>query len=423
MVVAPDGAILAADGNRTEATHDASAHAELLAMRAAARLLGSPRLVGCAVYVTLEPCPMCAHAMVLFRIRRLVYGAYDPKGGGVDHGPRLFGRSDCLHRPEVIGGVNEAACAALLRQFFISRRNRFTIPSADKLFWVHSKKHLPRPISCRLERTASVQIRIGYELKYYSQQTTPMLLMLNVHDSRASDLMTPDRLLTHPSLPLTCYRDGFGNWCTRLLAPPGEVTISADAMVHDSGEPDPQHWNAIQHDVEDLPPDTLQFLLGSRYCETDRLSDLAWSLFGGSPKGWGRVTAICEYVNKHITFGYPHARATRTAYDGHQEGLGVCRDFAHLAVTFCRCMNIPARYCTGYLGDIGVPISPDPMDFSGWFQAYLGGAWHNFDARHNHPRIGRILIGYGRDAADVAISNTFGPTMLTGFKVWTDEIT
>jgi transglutaminase-like putative cysteine protease len=269
----------------------------------------------------------------------------------------------------------------------------------------------------------SVQIKLGYELKYLCHQPTPMLLMLNIHHSRASDIVRPDRLSTSPTVPLTAYRDGFGNWCTRLLAPVGEITISNDSLVNDSGLPDVQAWDAVQHNVEDLPPDTLQFLLGSRYCETDRLSDIAWGLFGGAPRGWGRVAAICEFVHGHITFGYQYARATRTAFEGFEERVGVCRDFAHLAVALCRCMNIPARYCTGYLGDIGVPLSPDPMDFSGWFEAYLGGQWYAFDARHNAPRIGRVLIGTGRDAADVAISNSFGPTILTGFTVWTDEVT
>ena len=249
-----------------------------------------------------------------------------------------------------------------------------------------------------------------------------MLLMLSIHDSRASDIVIPDRLQTSPAVPTTSYRDGFGNWCTRLLAPPGEITITADGLVNDTGLADPQVWDAVQHNVEDLPPNTLEFLLGSRYCETDRLSDIAWSLFGNSPKGWGRVMAICTFVHSHIRFGYQYARSTRTAFEGYQEGVGVCRDFAHLAVALCRCMNIPARYCTGYLGDIGVPLSPDPMDFSGWFEAFLGGRWHTFDARHNVPRIGRVLIGTGRDASDVAISNTFGPTILTKFTVWTDEV-
>ena len=175
--------------------------------------------------------------------------------------------------------------------------------------------------------------------------------------------------------------------------------------------------------VEDLPAETLNFLLASRYCETDRLSEVAWNLFGQAPMGWGRVQAICDFVHRHIVFGYEYAGATKTAWDVFNEATGVCRDYAHLAVTFCRCMNIPARYCTGYLGDIGMPPPYGPMDFAGWFEAYLGGRWHTFDARNNMPRIGRVLIAQGRDAADVPITHTFGPNTLVSFKVWTDEVT
>jgi transglutaminase-like putative cysteine protease len=267
-----------------------------------------------------------------------------------------------------------------------------------------------------------MQIRLGYELTYDVPQPTPMMLMLNVHASRVADLVVPDQMFTSPVVPVFGYRDTFGNWASRLLAPPGRIRIHASGLVNDSGMPDPIVPNAIQHAVQDLPDDTLLYLMGSRYCETDRLSDIAWQLFGNTPLGWGRVQAICSFVHQHLEFGYRHARATKTAWEAYNERTGVCRDFAHLALTLCRCMNIPARYCTGYLGDIGVPISPDPMDFSGWFEAYLGGAWYTFDARHNKPRIGRVLIGRGRDAADVAISNTFGPATLSSFKVWTDEV-
>jgi transglutaminase-like putative cysteine protease len=198
--------------------------------------------------------------------------------------------------------------------------------------------------------------------------------------------------------------------------------LGNDLVVADSGLPDPVALNAAQHIIPELPDDTLVYLLGSRYCETDRFYDIAWSLFQASPLGWGRVQAICDFVHRQVTFGYQHARATKTAWEAHSERHGVCRDFAHLAITLCRCMNIPARYCTGYLGDIGVPIDPAPMDFSAWFEAYLGGRWYTFDARHNTPRIGRVLMARGRDAADVAISTTFGPNTLAGFRVWTDKI-
>jgi transglutaminase-like putative cysteine protease len=267
-----------------------------------------------------------------------------------------------------------------------------------------------------------MQIRVGYELTYEVPQPTPMLLTVHIHHSRVSDLVVPDHLVTVPSVAVTGYRDSFANWISRIVAPAGQIRLASHAIVNDSGQPDAIWPDAVQHAVPDLPEETLLFLLGSRYCETDRLSEIAWSLFAGSPLGWGRVQAICDFVHSHLRFGYEHARPTKTAWDAFQERSGVCRDFAHLAVTFCRCMNIPARYCTGYLGDIGVPAMDAPMDFSGWFEAYLGGQWHIFDARFNTPRIGRILMARGRDAADVAIATTFGPNTLTSFKVWADEI-
>ena len=265
-------------------------------------------------------------------------------------------------------------------------------------------------------------IRIGYELIYDCPQPTPMILTLNVHYSRVSDLVTPDYMLTDPSLPVSGYRDGFGNWCTRMVAPPGRTRLFTDAIIRSSGRPDVVASAAIQHSVQDLPEESLVFLLGSRYCETDQLSETAWSLFGTTPSGWARVQAVCDFVHRHIVFGYEHARPTKTAMEVFNEAKGVCRDYAHLAVAFCRCLNIPARYCTGYLGDIGVPQSADPMDFSAWFEVFLGGRWYTFDARNNVPRIGRVLIGRGRDASDVAISSTFGPNTLAGFKVLADEV-
>ncbi len=267
-----------------------------------------------------------------------------------------------------------------------------------------------------------MNIGIGYELIYQFPQPTPMLLMLNVHYSRASDIVVPDNMTVTPSVPISAYRDGFGNWCTRLVAPAGQVRIAGAGTVRDAGLPDPVVYGAIQHEVQDLPEETLVFLLGSRYCETDRLGSLAWSLFGGVRPGWERVQAIVDYVHRRIEFGYRHARPTRTAEQGHEEGVGVCRDYAHLAVTLCRAMNIPARYCTGYLGDIGVPAVDAPMDFSAWFEAYLEGGWYTFDARHNQPRIGRIVIARGRDATDVAMTHTFGTAWLTQFQVITEEV-
>jgi transglutaminase-like putative cysteine protease len=218
------------------------------------------------------------------------------------------------------------------------------------------------------------------------------------------------------------YRDAFGNWCTRILAPPGELRLTADALLNDSGAPDVVVPAALQHAVQDLPEASLVFLLGSRYCETDRLSAIAWELFGKTPLGWARVQAICDFVHDHVTFGYEHACATKTAWETFTEKTGVCRDFAHLAIALCRCMNIPARYCSGYLGDIGVPPPHAPGDFAGWIEVYLGGAWYTFDPRNNVPRIGRVLIARGRDASDVAITTTFGPNTLKSFRVWTDEV-
>ncbi|MEO8302678.1 MAG: transglutaminase family protein [Betaproteobacteria bacterium] len=267
-----------------------------------------------------------------------------------------------------------------------------------------------------------MKIRIGYEMVYECAQPTPMILMLNIHYSRMADVVVPDHLLTDPAVPLASYRDGFGNWCSRIVAPAGLTRIFADGVIRDSGRPDEVAPGAQQVAVEDLPEDTLVYLLGSRYCETERLTDEAWRLFGHAQTGWARVQAICDFVHQHIEFGYQFARRTKTAWEAYNEKAGVCRDYAHLAITFCRCMNIPARYCTGYLGDIGVPVPDAPMDFAGWFDAYLGGRWYTFDARNNIPRVGRVLIARGRDAADVAIATTFGPNVLKSFVVRTDEM-
>lgn len=267
-----------------------------------------------------------------------------------------------------------------------------------------------------------MKIRIGYDIVFDCPQPTPMILMLNVHYSRVAQLATPDYLLTDPVVPITGYRDGFGNWCTRIVAPAGLTRVYSDSIIHDSGLPDEIVPHMAEVALQDLPEETLVFLLGSRYCETDRLTEEAWRLFGQTQPGWARVQAICDFVHRHIEFGYQHARRSKSAWEAYNEGAGVCRDYAHLAITFCRCMNIPARYCTGYLGDIGVPFTPAPMDFAGWFEAFLGGRWYTFDARNNTPRIGRVLIARGRDAADVAIATTFGPNTLQSFLVRTDEV-
>ncbi len=265
-------------------------------------------------------------------------------------------------------------------------------------------------------------IRAGYDISFASDMSTPMMAMLSVHPSRHKDLRTSQRIVTVPDVPIYDYLDAFGNVCTRVTVPDGALTLRCDFTIEDSGQPDPYSPDAVQHQIEDLPDDVLMFLLGSRYCETDRLSEVAWALFGHVTPGWARVQAIVDYTHDHVEFGYHHARSTKTAWDAHQERQGVCRDFAHLAITLCRCMNIPARYCTGYLGDIGVPPSDAAMDFSAWFDVYLSGAWHTFDARHNRPRIGRILMARGRDATDTALTTAFGPARLAGFEVHTDEV-
>jgi transglutaminase-like putative cysteine protease len=267
-----------------------------------------------------------------------------------------------------------------------------------------------------------MRIRIGCELTYALPAPTPLIALLTVHHSRAGDLERPDWMVTTPSVPIESYRDGFGNWCCRLVAPAGIFVMGTDSVIRDAGQPDPVDHAAQQHAVEQLPADTLQYLLGSRYCETDRLSDEAWRLFGAGPTGWARAQAVCDFVHRHVRFGYEHSRPTRTAAETYAEGVGVCRDYAHLAVAFLRALNIPTRYCTGYISDIGETPPFGPMDFAAWIEVYLGGRWHVFDPRNNKRRIGRILIAQGRDAADVPLTHTFGPNVLTGFRVWTDEV-
>ncbi len=267
-----------------------------------------------------------------------------------------------------------------------------------------------------------LRFQVGYELRYEFPQPTPIILMLTIHFARVFDLSRPDTILLDPAVPLTGYRDGFGNWCVRLVAPAGSMTISANSVIRDSGRPDPVLPGARQVPVEELPEDTIVFLLASRFCDSDQMLDLAWNLFGYTEPGWGRVQAICNFVHRHILFGYEHARVTKTASEAYQEGRGVCRDYAHLAVAFCRAMNIPARYCTGYLSYSGTPEPHEAGDFAAWFEAYLDGDWHMFDPRNNTPRLGRVLLARGRDAADVAFATTFGPNMLQGFRVWAEEI-
>ena len=267
-----------------------------------------------------------------------------------------------------------------------------------------------------------MQIRVGFDMVFECPHPVPMVLKTYVHPSRAADLVTPDVLVATPTVPMRGVIDPAGNRCARITLMPGQTRLGTDAIVLDSGQPDEVPPDLPQTDVRELPEATLDYLVGSRYCEIDRLMDVAWSKFGGIKGGRARVQAICDFVHDHIAFGYPHAKATMTAWDAYEGRKGVCRDFAHLAVTLCRCLNIPARYCNGYMGDIGVPQEDGPGDFNSWFEAYLGDSWYTFDARYNSPRIGRVLIARGRDAADVAIAHGFGLSRLAKFKVWTDEI-
>jgi transglutaminase-like putative cysteine protease len=264
-------------------------------------------------------------------------------------------------------------------------------------------------------------IRIGFDIAYSFPQPTEIIMALYTHPSRSSFLMTPERLTSEPALVIEDFIDAYGNKCAYAFCPGGRLHLRNDAVMVDGGLPDILTPDARQHAIHELPRDTLLYLLGSRYCEIEKLSDIAWDLFGHGPMGWGRVQAICDWVHNHVTFAHESARCDRTAYDTFLDQRGVCRDYTHLAITFCRCMGIPARYATGYLGDIKVPVVP-PMDFSAWFEVFLGGQWHAFDARNNQPRVGRILMARGRDAADVALTTTFGKHTLEKFEVWADEI-
>jgi transglutaminase-like putative cysteine protease len=265
-------------------------------------------------------------------------------------------------------------------------------------------------------------IRLGYEIAIACDQPTPVISLLDIHDDRRADVRRETKLVTSPRVPVTEYHDLFGNRCRRLMAPAGGVRLLYDALVEDSGAHDIVAPDAGETPVEALPDDVLGFLLGSRYCETDHMMAIAWDLFGSVAPGWPRVQAIVDYVHNRLSFGYGYARPTRTAAQAHEERVGVCRDFAHLTIALCRCMNIPARYVNGFLGDIGVPADPAPMDFSAWTEVWLDGRWYTFDARHNKPRIGRVVIARGRDATDVPLLHTFGPHRLSTFRVWTDEV-
>ncbi len=265
-------------------------------------------------------------------------------------------------------------------------------------------------------------LRLAYDIQFEMPATTAMVALLNVHPSRVTDLLEPDEMHTEPNIPVTSYIDSFGNRCTRFVAPPGNLRLSGSTLIHDSGNPDPINVDARETPVGDLPHSVMSYLLNSRYCEVDRFSNIAYELFGNLNPGWSRVQYICNWVHSHVTFNYQMARPTKTALDVYTERVGVCRDFQHLAITFCRALNIPARYATGYLGDIGVPVVL-PMDFSAWFEVWLDGQWWTFDARNNMPRMGRILMATGRDASDVAMTTAFGRADLKHFFVVTEEET
>jgi transglutaminase-like putative cysteine protease len=259
-------------------------------------------------------------------------------------------------------------------------------------------------------------IRLGFDIQFDVPAQVAMVALLHVHPTRCADLREPDEPRITPAVPFKKYQDGFGNVCSRFIAPAGRLRLYHSTLIEDSGKPDPVSPLACEVPVDDLPPEALQFLLGSRYCEVDRLLDVAGNLFGNSQRGWARVQAVCDWVQANITFGYPFASPTKTALEVYADRKGVCRDFQHLAITFCRCLNIPARYAAGYLGDIGVPVVP-PMDFSAWFEVYLQDRWWTFDARNNMSRIGRVLMARGRDAADVAITTSFGSAWMKNFTV------
>jgi transglutaminase-like putative cysteine protease len=265
-------------------------------------------------------------------------------------------------------------------------------------------------------------IRLGYDLQFELPSPAPMIALLSVHPSRRDDLREPDHLRTEPEVAVEQYRDIYGNICSRFLAPAGRLHIFNSTLIEDSGQPDEVDPAAEEIPVQNLPSELLRFLLPSRYCPVDQLVNTAGELFNHSPRGWQRVQAICDWVHRSVTFGYHHASSQKTALDVYTERNGVCRDFQHLAITFCRAMNIPARYMAGYLGDIGVAPLPSPGDFSAWFEAYLGGRWWAFDARFNQPRIGRIPVSIGSDATDTAITTSFGVAQLTSFAVVTEEV-
>jgi len=268
-----------------------------------------------------------------------------------------------------------------------------------------------------------MQIRYGFNIELTLFQPTTLVTLMDVHPSRRRDILEERRFHASQPIPVETFIDSYGNLSRRMTVEAGPLALGLEGVIRDSGLPDEIDESAEAAPLSELPPEALPFLMASRYCENDLLSAFAWSRFGQIGGGSARVQAICDFVNDRLKFSYPDARETRTAAQAMEERIGVCRDFTHLAITLCRCMNIPARFCNGYLGDIGVPPDPSPMDFNAWFEAYVGGRWYTFDPRHNQPRIGRILVSRGRDAADVAMITSFGPHQLPVFRIITEEVT
>jgi transglutaminase-like putative cysteine protease len=271
-------------------------------------------------------------------------------------------------------------------------------------------------------------IRSEFEMGFDLPQTVAMIGLLRLHPSldpavRGPEVLTVEHLEGDEAtmVPSDDYVDSFGNRCTRWVAPKGRLRVSGLSLVEREAVPDPIETAAVQHQIEDLPTETIQFLLSSRYCQVDSLSLVAGDLFGHTSPGWARAIWIRDWVHDHVRFDYATARPNKTALDVFTERVGVCRDFQHLAITMTRAMNIPARYVTGYLGDIRRPAS-GPGDFSAWYEVYLSGRWWTMDARHNDNRMGRVLMAAGRDATDVALTTSFGIADLKTFKVESFEV-
>ncbi|MEX2583285.1 MAG: transglutaminase family protein [Gemmatimonadota bacterium] len=263
-----------------------------------------------------------------------------------------------------------------------------------------------------------MQIHVGFEFLLESGTPTPVVSVVRPREDLSR--IGEERYAVTPDVPIHRYCDIFGNQVWRWTAPAGSMRIAYHALAEVSGVPDPRLVELPGTPVEQLPDELLQYTLPSRYCPSDRVLDDAWGLFGAAPEGWARVQAVCDWVHANVAYGGQSGSST-TGYDTYAERAGVCRDFAHVAVMFCRALNIPARYICGYLPDIGVPPDGKPMDFHAWFEAYVGGGWRTFDARHNVPRIGRVVIARGRDAVDTAFLTTYGDSRLVELRVWADE--